>query len=200
MTLIVRVPGPGGHLVATPEHLAPPPAPVEDTRPTVATPQPAPVPEPQLDDFATLIGELLDNRASILAATPEPPMTRDEIIDCLSLPARSIGDRVQCSRDADSRMIDLLSSDRIDRLLADAVRGHAAQVHDSDRDIRLIKRLDRQMYRLPLHLKGLIELMYIDRLPAGAVADRLGASMRQLEQMRREALTMLAGLMRQGIG
>ena len=141
-------------------------------------------PEITFDELDHRILALLESRTERLA---EQKMNRDDLIESLVLKGRNMGDRIQSSRDPDARMVNV-----VDRLSFEESKAN----REISADLAMIKKIDRRRFKLPIHLRTIVDLIFYKNLPLESVAKQMSFSIAKTSHMIKLAVHELSILTR----
>lgn len=203
---VTLVPGPGGHLIPTPRREQPQlrwfdedgvlhefdddgeltlKVKAHKRREQAPAPQER-LPDIMLDEYALRIATLLERRSDLIHQ--DQSVDRDELIESMVLCGREISDvRIQSSICPDQRMIDIV--DRLDGSARSMTTQHK-------HDLATVKQIDRQRFRIPAHLRKVIDLVYYKQLSISAAAGQMGLSAADTAQLLKAAIQELSRIVR----
>lgn len=156
------------------------------TCPAVCEPQEA-LEDVSLDEYAQQLASLLERRSEILNSGAR--LDRDDLIESMSLPGRKMSaDWVQTgTRQADDKMVEI-----VDRL--DYEAGLASQ--QNNYEIKRLQQIDRHRFKLSLHQRTVIDLVYYKGLSITAVAKKLDYTPAKAALVLKQALQALTEIVR----
>lgn len=138
-----------------------------------------------LDPEAMRIGQLLENRRSLLDG---PQVTKDDLIESMVLQGRYYGrDVVQHSREPDARMADIV--DNLSQIMSIEKINHQSNV-------ATIKDIDKKRFKLPIHQRKAVELVYYENLPISTASRIMGFTPDEVGMFITQAIIALAEIVR----